>query len=156
MKRTWLIAGLAASGAAAVIAGSAAAATPDNAARGVRLHFLDADQRVAFHDFNHSGRPDFGDVVNFRSIDTNHAGHRVGHGIGSVTFLGKHDHLLVVTLIRARGTISMQGDFKSLAPGARGQFAVTGGTGRFANMQGYAKAHQTGNGKTDLVVYLSR
>jgi hypothetical protein len=155
MKRSWLIAGLAAGAATAAIAGSAAA-TADSAARGVRLHFVDTDQRVAFHDFNHNGRPDFGDLVNFRSIDTNHSGHRVGHGIGSVTFLGKHDHLLVVTLVRARGTISVQGDFKNLDPGARGQFAVTGGTGRFANMHGYAKAHQTGNGKTDLVVYLSR
>jgi hypothetical protein len=154
-KRWFVVIAMVAAAVAATLAGSAAA-TADRATHSLTLRFTDTDQKIVLHDLNRNGRPDFGDVLVFRSVDTNHSGHRVGHAVGELTFAGRHDHLLLVTLVRAGGTIDMQGDFAGVTKGSRGQFAVTGGTGRFALMRGYATARQTGNGRTALVVHLSK
>ena len=112
------------------------------------------DARVAFQDLNQNGRPDFGDLVVFRSIDTTPAGQVAGHGIGQVTFQGTHHHLLTVTLVLYKGQIAMQGDIAGLETGSRSTLAVIGGTGAYAGAGGYTEASQIGDGTTDLVIDL--
>jgi hypothetical protein len=130
----------------------ATAGSDDNHA--VSIHIIDTDQQIALQDFNHNG-PDFGDIVAFRSIDTDPQGKAVGHGIGQLTLLGAHDNSLTVTLVLAAGDITMQGDITGLQTGARSRIAVTGGTGRYAGARGFADTRQIGDGVTDLVIHVN-
>ena len=130
----------------------ASAGSDDN--QGATIRIIDTDQQVALQDFNHNG-PDFGDLVAFRSIDTDLQGKPVGHGIGQVTLLGAHDNSLTFTLVLANGDITMQGDITGLQTGARSRIAVTGGTGRYAKARGFTDTRQLADGVTDLVIHLN-
>ena len=130
----------------------ATAGSDDNQA--ANIHIIDTDQQVALQDFNHNG-PDFGDLVAFRSIDTDLQGKPVGHGIGQVTLLGPHDNSLTFTLVLAKGDITMQGDITGLQTGALSRIAVTGGTGRYAKARGFTDTRQLADGVTDLVIHLN-
>jgi hypothetical protein len=136
------------------LAGASVATAGSDADTAVTIHIIDTDQHVVVQDFNHNG-PDFGDIVAFRSVDTDPHGKVVGHGIGQVTLLGAHDNSLVATVVLAAGDITMQGDLTGAQPGARSRIAVTGGTGRYAMARGFADTRQTGNGVTDIVIHLT-
>jgi hypothetical protein len=119
------------------------------------VRLIDTDQRVAVHDATGDRNLDFGDIVVFRTIDTWH-GHRVGHGVGQVTLLGRHDAFLVATLVLRDGQIDIQGDYPGITVGTHGPLAVTGGTGRYANGHGVAYARQIGNGRTLFRIVVRR
>ena len=144
-------------GAAALTSSAVADASSTTPAREttMRIHVVDTDERVAFHDVNKNGRLDFGDYAVFRSVDKDPHGKVVGHGIGQIQIQGARAHLLIFTLQLAHGSLSMQGNITGLEEGARSRIAVVGGTGQYAGARGETFAHQIGEGATDLFIRIT-